>query len=167
MKNKNGTDKILSMYWFVILIIVAGAIVAMVTLFYGYPNDVRNIEANVMINQISDCLSNNGKINKNILFSENFSLLENCNLNFDVETELYNKQGNYYLEVNFYNITKENILTISEGNPAFKADCNIENEDYERLSMCVNRSFYSVDEINEIYLINVLSIIRKTEKNVK
>ena len=50
--NKKGTDKIISVYWFTILFIVAGAIVYMAAAFYGEPYDVREIEANILINQI-------------------------------------------------------------------------------------------------------------------
>src|SRR3989344_5603718 len=52
-KNRIGAEKIISVYWFVILIIIAGAVVAMVSLFYGSPYDVRVTEANIMINQVS------------------------------------------------------------------------------------------------------------------
>ena len=51
-KNRIGAEKIISVYWFVILIIIAGAVVAMVSLFYGSPYDVRVTEANIMINQV-------------------------------------------------------------------------------------------------------------------
>ena len=168
MLNKKGTDKMLSMYWFAILIIIAGAIFAMVALFYGYPYDVRNVEANIMVNQVSDCLSNNGEIDSGIIFSKDFSLLDNCNLNFDVEKDLYNKFGNYYLEVNFYNMSDgEKVIRLSEGNPSFISDCKIKDEDYNKLSYCLNRTFYSVDKMGNSYSINVLSIINKVDKNVK
>lgn len=172
-KNKKGTDKILSLYWIVILTLIAGAIVAMVSLFYGYPQDVRGVEANLMINQVSGCISNSGELNENLFnkdgsFETSFSLLKECNLNFNVEKSLYSKYGNYYLEVNFYNVTNgKKLLNLSEGNPSFKADCKIENKDYEKLAKCVNRTFYSVDNAGNPYSINILSIINKVDKNVK
>ncbi len=52
IKNKRG-DKILSLYWFAVLIIVAGGIFGMVYVFYGSPYDVREIEANVLLNKIT------------------------------------------------------------------------------------------------------------------
>jgi len=39
-KNKRGMEKIVSIYWFAILIIVAGGIIYMVSIFYGDPYDV-------------------------------------------------------------------------------------------------------------------------------
>ena len=41
--NRRG-EKYLSVYWFVILAIVAGGIIAMVFVFYGKPYDIREIE---------------------------------------------------------------------------------------------------------------------------
>lgn len=169
--NKRGTDKILSVYWFAILVIIAGAVVAMVSLFYGAPYDVREIEANIMINQISDCLSEEGKLSQELFsnnsFNEEFSILDTCKITFETE-KTFNNEEQYYLEINFYNLNnEENAFKISQGNSNFKADCEIESENYERLVKCVSRDFYSLDSLSNVYKINILSVIRKTEKNVK
>ena len=62
-KNKKGTDKILSVYWFAILFIVASGIFGMVYVFYNSPFDVREIEGRLMINRVSECISKQGLIN--------------------------------------------------------------------------------------------------------
>ena len=61
MKNKKG-DKIISVYWFAILFIVAAAVVYMAALFYGAPYDARGIESDILTNQIADCLSQGGSL---------------------------------------------------------------------------------------------------------
>ena|SRR3989338_7093152 len=174
-KNRIGAEKIISVYWFVILIIIAGAVVAMVSLFYGSPYDVRVTEANIMINQVSNCLSQSGELNKNLFisensekkFNENFNLLEECNLIF--ETKFENAVGEYFLEAEFYDLNNERLFSISEGNSNLKTDCKIAEGEkkYKRLSKCVDREFYSLDSENQAYKINILSVVRKTEKNVK
>ena len=174
-KNRIGAEKIISVYWFVILIIIAGAVVAMVSLFYGSPYDVRVTEANIMINQVSNCLSQSGELNKNLFisensekkFNENFNLLEECNLIF--ETKFENAVGEYFLEAEFYDLNNERLFSISEGNSNLKTDCKIAEGEkkYKRLSKCVDREFYSLDSENQAYRINILSAIKKTEKNVK
>ena len=171
-KNCIGAEKIISVYWFVILIIIAGAVVAMVSLFYGSPYDVRVTEANIMINQVSNCLSQSGELNKNLFisensekkFNENFNLLEECNLIF--ETESKSEKGEYFLQIEIKN---ERLFSISEGNSNLKTDCKIAEGEkkYKRLSKCVDREFYSLDSENQAYKINILSVVRKTEKNVK
>ena len=174
-KNRKGADKILSMYWFVILIIVAGGITAMVFSFYNHPYDVREIEANILINKISDCLSQNGNLNSNLIdsegnFSEDFKLnfLKNCDLNFKTE-EIYKDKEQYFVEINFYKEDDliNSVFNISNGNKNFKADCDLlEEKKYKIFVECVKRDFYSLNG-EEIYLVKILSIVRKTEKNVK
>ena len=180
-KNGIGAEKIISVYWFVILIIIAGAVVAMVSLFYGSPYDVRVTEANIMINQVSNCLSQSGELNKNLFisensekkFNENFNLKKECNLIF--EAKFKNQPGpsserdEYFLEAEFYDLNNERLFSISEGNSNLKTDCKIAEGEkkYKRLSKCVDREFYSLDSENQAYKINILSVVRKTEKNVK
>ena len=169
--DKHGAEKILSIYWFAILIIIAGAVVAMVSLFYGTPYDVRDTEANIMINQVSNCLSKNGKLAQELFdetknFNENFNLKEECNLIF--ETELKSEREEYFLEADFYNLNNEKVFSISDGNSNLYADCKIDSEGkYKRLSKCVDREFYSLDSSDDVFKIKITAVVRKTEKNVK
>ena len=165
LKNKRGAEKIISVYWFAILFIVAGTIAYSVSIFYGNPYDVREIESNIMINKIadSDCLSKNGKLKEEVLsedFKENF--LEKCHLNFGNEKE------EYYLEVEFYNFDDlENPLNfnINEGNinlKAFSETSSSSNSIFKN-----EKSFYVLNEKDEELIVKIISIIRKTEKNVR
>lgn len=155
MKNKRGTEKILSIYWFVILFLTAAVMVYMVSIFYGEPYDVRQIEANILINQIADCLSDGENLRQDALnqsFRDNF--LENCNLNFNAE-EMW-EQEQYYIEIEGLNITG--------GDVNLKDYCNLSKQ----ISVvCVERNFYVLNENNKGSMVEILSIVRKTEKNVK
>ncbi len=159
--NKKG-DKIISVYWFAILILVAGGVFAMVYTFYHYPYDVREIEANIMINKVADCISTGGKINAHV-FEEDFNVLEVCDLTFDVEDVYeWREAPQYYLEVE---IGEE--LNLSEGNKNLISSCSVEEDvEKEKLAKCVEREFYSLNG-DDLYLIKILSIVRKTEKNVR
>nr|MBI4156896.1 hypothetical protein [Candidatus Woesearchaeota archaeon] len=155
-----------------ILIIIAGAVVAMVSLFYETPYDVRETEANILVNKAVSCLSENGKLNSELFnenrsFNENFNLKEKCNLIF--ETESKSEREEYFLEADFYGINDEKVFSLSDGNFNLKADCKIAEgeKEYKKLSKCIDREFYSLDSENKVYKINILSAIRKTEKNVK
>ena len=173
--DKSGTDKIISVYWFVILFIVAGAIVYMAVLFYGQPYEVRKIEADIMINQIADCLSQGGYLNEEIiddegklLLNEN-NFLEICHLNFNVEEESnFKEQEQYYVEVSFYDFNaydSENFnqpdFKITKGNINLKDFCDRGDEN------CAERSFYVLDKNSKSYEIKILSVVKKTEKNVQ
>lgn len=166
--NKKGTDKILSIYWFAILFIVAGGIFAMVYSFYHHPYDVREIEANLMVNHVADCLSSGGMLKSEIIldsvFEDNF--MEICALNFEVEEGELQDEIQYYLEVNFYE-SENNFFSLSKGNLNLVSSCGLQEDNgEERLAKCVERDFYSLDG-EKLYLIKILSIVRKTEKNVR
>ena len=157
--NSQGTDKIISVYWFVILFIVAGAVVYMAGVFYGNPYDVREAEANVLINHIADCIAEGGYLNKEVVDEEgkfllnNDTFLEICHLNFNVEdTQGWREQRQYYVEVSVFGITK--------GNVNLKDFCERKEKN------CVQRSFYVLDKEGKSYEIKILSVVRKTEKNV-
>lgn len=176
--NKRGAEKILSIYWFAILIIIAGAVVAMVSLFYGTPYDVRETEANIMINKAVNCLSENGKLAQELFkedknFNEDFNLKEKCNFIFETESNnlkvTRSERGEYFLEADFYNLENdEKIFSLSEGNSNLYADCKIEDDKYKRISKCVEREVYSLSPFSdEVFKIKIISAVRKTEKNVK
>ena len=85
-------EKILAVYWFLILTIVTGGIIITVNNFYSSPYDVRGVEVHLLNEKISNCISEGGFLNKalfnrtsfNLNFSKNF--LSECSLNFqDIE----------------------------------------------------------------------------------
>lgn len=172
--DKRGAEKYLSPFWFAIIVIVAGGIFAMVYVFYGTPYDIRNIEANVLLNNVADCVSYAGRINTNLIsngtavFDKSGAFfLNDCHINFDT-TEWLEQQ--YYTEINFYKTDNLNnpILDIKAGNINWLADCAIqENGTQQALPQCVKESFYSLDNDNNQYIIKILTIVRKSEKNVK
>ncbi len=172
LNNKRG-DNILSIYWFAIIILVAGGIFAMVYVFYGTPYDIREIEANVLINKVADCVSYSGKINSNLISSGQFTpktqddLLKECHLNFD-SSEFQERQ--YYTEISFYKIDDMNnpASKMTAGNNKWLSNCAIqETKTEERLVQCVQKSFYSLDDKQNQYIIKILAVVSKSEKNVK
>ena len=135
--DKKG-DKILSIYWFAILVIVAVGIVAMVVVFYGKPYDVRQEESGILTMKISDCLSNGKYINKNI---NNENILAECHLVLNDE---------YYFEIDN--------LGIKQGNSNLKEYCG-KGESVA----CDEKNVYYLDENNQGTSIKILSVIRKNE----
>ena len=170
-KNNFGTSKIISVYWFAILILVAGTIAYMVSVFYGAPYDIREIEGNTLINHVVSCLSNeNGMLKYHLTdeFQKNF--LENCHLNFKTK----NKEEQYYLEVKFYDFNNQKNplkFKIIEGNINLKTFFNTAPSSNSIFKS--EKSFYVLNKKNgDMYgtpkelVVKVTSIIRKTEKNV-
>jgi len=81
IKNKKAGERILSIYLFIIYIIVTIGIVSGVLLVYGSALDVREVEAGILNDKVIDCLVEQGVLKENV-FEENFDLLDFCNLDF-------------------------------------------------------------------------------------
>jgi hypothetical protein len=168
--NKRG-DKILSAYWFAVLLIVAAGVFAMVYVFYGVPYDVRDIENHLLINAVADCISYGGKINPELISSgkafANSSFFDKCHLNFNSSGW---KDEQYYTEVNVYpygDLTNS-ILNVKKGNNNWISQCEIQKDkESQNLVQCSTKMFYSLDDENNQYLIKILGIVRKSEQNVK
>lgn len=178
-KNKKGTDKLLSIYWFVILTLVAGGIIAMVYVFYGPPYDVRGIESEIFAERIADCISQRGFIDQSFFTGGNFNaetgekFTDKCHFNFNVE-EGYGDDGEteYFYEVEFYTLKDLTtpVFSFNDGNVNWKGDCFIKKEngkDYVRLAQCTEKRMYALSKGGGQYLIKILSVIGKSEKNVK
>jgi len=169
--NRRGTDKIISVYWFAVLFIVAAGIVYMAAVFYGAPYDVREVEANIMINQIADCISTGGELNDNWNELTLDNLLEVCHLNFEVEDTYGWKNGQFYAEINYSDFDVEKgILLDSEklkssaGNSLLNDYCELKGK---YMPICVERSFYVLDKATNKYVIKIKSVVGKAEKNVQ
>jgi hypothetical protein len=178
-KDKKGTDKILSIYWFVVLTLISGGIFAMVYTFYGPPYDVRGIESEILAERIADCISTKGIISADFFTGEGFNpgvgntFSNKCNFNFNVE-EGYGEREEiqYFYKVEFYTPASlaNPSFSFQDGNGNWESECFIKkenNKDYARLAKCTERRFYALSRGGEQYLIKILSVIGKSEKNVK
>jgi len=168
-KNKKGAEKIISVYWFAILLIVAGAIVYMVFSFYGKPYDAREIEAGLLADKAAECVSYAGYLREGVLLNQEFkeNLLENCGLNFETEDAYgWKEQGQYFLQIDFYDFNSypgsNSLFSASAGNNNLKNFCNLEGE---KLPVCLERGLYTLDKEGKPYAIKITSIVRKIEKN--
>lgn len=164
MKNKKGAEKVLSVYWFAILILVATGIFIMVSNFYNYPYDVRDMETNILLNKVADCISTGGIINDYVLngnFENNF--MDICSLNFNTESSFTDIQ--YYVSVEISN-SSSILENFEKGNKNLITSCGLEKDVEEsNLAICAQREFYALDSASKPYLIKLLTIVRKTEKN--
>ena len=163
---KKGAEKTISIYWFAILIIVAGAVVYMVASVYGQPYDVRQIESDILANNIADCISEGGYLKEKVLndasFKENF--LGRCSLNFEA-ADFPGTNGEYYAEINFYDFDSENKINfeVSSGNLNLKQFCEIKGRTNPA---CSQKSFYVIDKNQQSYRIDVTAVVNKADKNV-
>jgi len=88
-KNKIGGEKLFSLWWLFVIVIVAGGIVWGVSVFYSAEVDVNKIEAEILINKISDCFFEQGLLIDGLL-KEDFDIFYECKLNKKIiDNEFY------------------------------------------------------------------------------
>jgi len=173
LKSKKASH-VLSVYWFVILILVAIGIYAMISTYYSYPTDVRQWEANVLANKAMDCVSKNGVLVEGLKsgkefekdFQENFD--ERCGFNFADNN--YDKTQ-YYVNIDFYEVSSLDkiVFNVYGGNPSWGGTYNEVQQEktFERIVQGTKKRFYVVDSERNQYLAEVVSVVRKSEQNVK
>jgi len=171
MINKKG-EKLISVYWFLILTLIVVGIVVMVNTFYGNPYDVRTLEVEVLNNHVSNCISSGGRMNPLLIwpstgqYQESFrdTFVEKCKLNLEGHNEF--DPIEYYVEVNLYNkFDKKPFATLFSGNKNWIGDCQANNE-YKNLATCYNSTIYSTDNVGNLYRIEIFSIVHKIKENV-
>lgn len=169
MSNKKG-EKLISVYWFAILVIVATGIVLMVNTYYGNSYDVREVESEILADKVANCIYFGGKVNSLLLtpqevFREDFrdNFMERCSLNFDMEKPF--TPVPYYVEVEFLTFEGSTIFEIFSGNSNYKTDCNAKVKDDTKLAKCTEKEFYMKTTSNRIFLVKIISVVAKTDEN--
>ena len=166
-------DKTISIYWFAIIMLVAVAVVYMVSAFFRVPYDIRENEAGLLANRVADCLSQKGELSS-FLFDEEGKIVgfnndfeEKCKINAGVEDTW--KDSQYYLYLGFFTVedTQSPNYFYETGNLNLISTCEVQKDkELDKLAKCVEKRFYSINGDKQ-YLIKILSVVRKTEKNVK
>ena len=155
LKSTKGDSKLITIYWFAILFIIAAGIVYITFNFYGKPYDIRKEEASLLLNKASDCFSKGGYLEEGFLGK--LADFDTCRFNFN--SEFGNDE--YYLEVKIFNFDSLSLLkTYSKGNEALTIGCEIPSE---KNPVCINEAFFSIDRSKNKYKIEITSIVRKIE----
>jgi len=132
LSNRKADERVLSIYLFIIYIIVGIGIVSGVILFYGSPLDVREREAGVLTDAVIDCLVDGGQLKKNHLDNPNsLNLKEFCKFDFRDNTKKYNGEERYAVKVELYDFDTGELkgaLPVA-GNKGFLEFCDAEGKD--------------------------------------
>jgi hypothetical protein len=123
LKNKVGGEKIFSLWWFFVLALTGGVIVAGVFIFYSSPIDARGVESNTLNDKISNCLIRQGYLVDDAL-DKDFSIFEKCYLNEDV----FLGKTSFYFNIIFSNEAGKIREDIAQGDFSFEKDCEIASE---------------------------------------
>lgn len=157
VRGRKADSKMLSIWWFAVLVVIAVGIVVGTTIFFGGKLDVRAVEAEILANKIADCLVENGKMNQEFL-NENtggFDISSACSINKTIIQE----SGNYYLEISIANSAGSIIQSIRYGNAAFEKECSIGAAVVEAkyFPRCASKKVSAADSSGRILILTVLA----------
>lgn len=151
MIGKKAGEKYLSIWWFFVLIVIAGGLVAGV-LINSKDTSIKEIEADILATRLADCIVKNGWLDSGIL-EKTFDVFEKCYLSKEAI-----ESGKYYLALEAYEFGKCEInkdkleckdgLTsgfYSFGASSFEIQCKINGKTYPK---CSEKYIYVLDEEN-------------------
>ncbi len=157
-KNKKAGERILSIYLFIIYIIVGVGIVSGVIVFKGSDLDVREIEAGVLSDKVIDCLVEQGKLRTD--FDSSFDLIRECNFNFKDNTEKYQGEERYGVKVEAFDFNSGVLKQeIKAGKTDFLVLCDSEGE---KIPKCNIKELYVLKGEEKI-LLKINSVVGKIE----
>jgi hypothetical protein len=167
--NKKADERMLSIYLFIINIIVSIGIVSGVILFYGSHLDIRVTEAGVLNSKVADCLTDQGRLENSSILVKGFDLISLCHLNFVDNTESSNGEKQYAVSIKLFELSSCSNLRCSNPKKEFyfgQKDlleyCNL-NGKY--LPKCNTQAAY-IFSGGEPMIMQITSVVSKT-KNVK
>lgn len=165
-------EKVISIYWFFVLLVIASLVVFIVYVLFGKPYNVQEMEASLLAYKVADCVSQGGVIPESI-FSKSGEFLLNrgnflevCGLTLEVEdfkdwnddqlfvsVSLDNSQGGFSVgNERLYNLYNSNTASLSLRG--------------KNLPFCVKRNFFSNDLLGGFHSFYITACVRKVEKNV-
>tara|TARA_Y100000310_G_scaffold343846_1_gene453458 strand:- start:1317 stop:1805 length:489 start_codon:yes stop_codon:yes gene_type:complete len=159
--NKKGDERVLSVYLFIIYVIVSIGIVSGVILFYGSPLDVRIAEAGVLNSKIINCLVEKGELKQDL---DDISDLQGiCNLNFKDNTKSH--EGiQYAVNIKLFELNScsnfrcsNPLKNLNFGEKEFLVYCNAKGS---KIPKCNTEAVYV---FNEKKILQITSAVNKVE----
>jgi len=150
ISNKKGSEKLFSIWWFLVLAIVGVGIVAGVYIFYSSEVDIKEIESEALSNKLIDCVVQQGFLIDDFLKAD-FDVFETCKINKEII-----ESGDFYFRISLYD-TDKNLFreSLAKGTSAFEVQCEIsENSETKEFPRCLERTenilYYEEGEIKKL-----------------
>jgi len=159
LSDKKAGERVLSIYLFIIYIIVGIGIVSGVILFYGSGLDVRELEAGILSDAVIGCLVGQGELNGEVLNrGEEFDLIDFCKFDFRDNTGNYDGKERYGVMVEVSEFDSGNLKNkISAGRTDFLEFCGSEGD---KIPKCNEKEVYVLNNKKQ-YLLRVQSAVGK------
>jgi len=134
--DKRGSEKLFSIWWLFVLIIVGIGIIAGVYIFYSAEVNIKEVEAELLSNKLMDCIVEQGFLIEDI-FEKNFDISKKCSINQEVI-----ESGDFYFNISLYDENKKLLReSIFLGTSSFEKHCQVveETKEAKKYPMCFER----------------------------
>lgn len=121
IKNKKGDEKLLSIWWFICLIVVGATVTVVITVYLSTPINTRFQETEMLQEKILDCIVKNGFLENKILEKNTNQFLDFCQLH----KKAFNESSSYFFFLEINNSEGKQIKNFSAGDVNFKQHCGI------------------------------------------
>lgn len=151
-KNKKAGEKLLTIWWFIVLGVIGGGIGIGVMIYFSATVNTNGVEAGILGERIMNCISENGYLKNNVL-NGSFDIFKECN----IDKRLFEKGSYLYFNVTIYNkdITLANFIA---GDYSLERDCSIANKiSASHFAKCDEKAETILNDKNEIIKIHVLT----------
>ncbi len=118
MMNKQGGEKLLSMWWIFVLVVIGAGIVLGVLIYHSKEINVNEIEADVLSEKIMNCITDNGYLNLNVL-KDNFDIFQECRLEKNILG--INNAGEFYFGIFIYDTGRINSISKNEDTEVYSS----------------------------------------------
>jgi len=161
INTKKAGERYLSIWMFINWFIILLAVVVGVVMFYSVKLDIRNIEANIMAERLSNCMSKN--FDYTLISSPEFNIYEFCKL--DKETI---DSAAYYFNVSIRDSNTNTAYDITGGNRDFEVYCRyqaLKGKAETNLAQCAERTLMIQDTKTRIvYSTSILAASNQKEE---
>lgn len=115
--NKTGGEKLLSIWWAFVIIVIGGGVALSVWIYYGADVDINKINADILAERIIKCITDNSELKWDFL-NEN-QIYSKCSLDEDTFGE-----GGLYFRISVSSENEE-LKNIQGGDYSYEKDCQI------------------------------------------
>lgn len=156
--NKKASEKILSLWWILVLAVIGTVIVTAVGTYYSAAINVNSIEAEILAGRVLMCISDNGYLIYD--FNQSY-FFNNCSL----DRRFFERGSNYFFKLSINNGSDFNV---SYGDASNEANCIIsEKVDAKFFAKCAYKKENLIDRNgNNIKIFILTSANQIGRKNV-
>jgi len=142
-KNKKAGEKLLSIWWLIVLALVAVAVVAGVLIYYGAELNTKKIEAKILHERIYGCLVEQGVIRQDFIEEKNnFNIFSKCGLS----QKILDSENFYFKIVLSSDEESFENIEVKKGKTSIEADCDVsEGVVAKHYAKCLKRNYVVSD----------------------